>query len=99
LDRCLFALVNEGARLLEEGIASRASDIDVIYMTGFGFPRYRGGPMHYADSLGLPRVLARISEFAERDPYWWRPAPLLMKLATSGSQFSDFDRDRKQGQI
>ncbi|MEI9812203.1 MAG: 3-hydroxyacyl-CoA dehydrogenase NAD-binding domain-containing protein [Acidobacteriota bacterium] len=81
LDRCVFALVNEGARVLEEGVAARASDIDVVYLTGYGFPNYRGGPMFYADTAGLPRVLARIREFG------WTPAPLLEKLVQEGRGF------------
>jgi 3-hydroxyacyl-CoA dehydrogenase len=82
LDRCIYALVNEGARVLEEGIAARAGDIDVVYLTGYGFPNYRGGPMFYADTVGLPKVLARIREFG------WTPAPLLERLVQEGRRFS-----------
>ena len=64
VDRCILALVNEGARILDEGIAQRASDIDVVYLTGYGFPRHRGGPMFYADTLGLFDVARRMREFA-----------------------------------
>jgi 3-hydroxyacyl-CoA dehydrogenase len=80
VDRLVFALVNEGARILEEGIAARAGDIDVVYLTGYGFPRWRGGPMFYADQVGRDRVLGRIREFARNthgDPDFWTPAPLL----------------------
>jgi 3-hydroxyacyl-CoA dehydrogenase len=80
VDRLVYALVNEGARILEEGIAARASDIDVVYLTGYGFPRARGGPMFYADQVGLDRVLGRVNEFARNphgDPAFWTPAPLL----------------------
>ena len=78
VDRCILALVNEGARILEEGMALRASDIDVIYITGYGFPAWRGGPMVYAETIGLPTVRARIEEFAERHgPALWPTAPLL----------------------
>ena len=66
VDRCILALVNEGARVLEEGVALRAVDIDVVYMTGYGFPSWRGGPMFYADSVGLPQILERIREFDGR---------------------------------
>ncbi len=76
LDRTLLSLANEGFRILEEGIALRSVDIDVIYLTGYGFPAYRGGPMFYAESLGLPRVLQRVQEFG------WEPAPLLVKRAS-----------------
>ena len=82
VDRCILALVNEGARILEEGMALRASDIDVIYLTGYGFPAWRGGPMFYADSIGLSSVVARIEEFG------WTPAPLLKRLATEGKTFT-----------
>lgn len=82
-DRCLFALVNEGARVLEEGIATQASDIDVIYLTGYGFPAHRGGPMFYADTVGLRHVFARVREFG------WRPAPLLERLASEDRRFAE----------
>jgi 3-hydroxyacyl-CoA dehydrogenase len=90
VDRLVFALVNEGAGILEEGIAARASDIDVVYLTGYGFPRARGGPMFYADQVGLDRVLRRVREFGRNphgDPAFWTPAPLLERLATSGGRF------------
>ncbi|MEO7986895.1 MAG: 3-hydroxyacyl-CoA dehydrogenase NAD-binding domain-containing protein, partial [Gemmatimonadales bacterium] len=90
VDRLVYALVNEGARILEEGIAARASDIDVVYLTGYGFPRHRGGPMFHADQVGLDRVLRRVREFARNphgDPDFWTPAPLLQRLAESGWKF------------
>ena len=80
VDRLVYALVNEGARLLEEGIAARAGDIDVVYITGYGFPRWRGGPMYYAEQVGLERVVARMREFGAQghgDPGFWRPAALM----------------------
>ena len=94
LARATTALANEGARVLEEGYASRAGDIDVIYCYGFGFPRYRGGPMFYADTIGLPTVLARIREYRERGGDYWKPSPLLEKLAATGRGFfgSGFSR-------
>ena len=94
LDRIVYALVNEGARILEEGYALRASDIDIIYLYGYGFPAYRGGPMFYADTVGLGRVLARIEEFHDQHGHWWRPAPLLKELARRGSTFTEWDRSR-----
>ena len=81
VDRLIYALINEGMRIVEEGIAQRPSDIDVVYVYGYGFPAYRGGPMHYADTVGLQNVLARICEFRERlGAENWSPAPLLEKL-------------------
>jgi 3-hydroxyacyl-CoA dehydrogenase len=88
-ERCLYAMINEGALLLEEGIALRASDIDVVYTAGYGFPRYRGGPMFYADTVGLKTVYDKIVEFQNTlDPQYWQPAPLLKELALSGSSFA-----------
>ena len=93
--RCIHALINEGAALLGEGIARSAADIDAIWCNGYGFPRFRGGPMFHADSLGLGRVLEQIEsygrEFAPRD---WQPAPLLVELAASGTTFAERDRRR-----
>jgi 3-hydroxyacyl-CoA dehydrogenase len=89
--RLLFAMVNEAAYILEEGIALRASDIDIIYLTGYGFPRYRGGPMFYADTVGLPKVVETMKGFAANpnaDPTFWKPAPLLAKLAAEGKRFN-----------
>lgn len=97
VDRLVYALVNEGAKILEEGIAARASDIDVVYLTGYGFPRARGGPMFYADQVGLDRVLRRVREFAGNphgDPAFWTSAPLLEGLAESGGRFGAASLDR-----
>ena len=91
VQRCVFALVNEGARILEEGIAQRASDIDIVYIFGYGFPAYRGGPMLYADSLGLMNVVRAIEGFARNEKAgdkFWRAAPLLTKLAADGKSFN-----------
>jgi 3-hydroxyacyl-CoA dehydrogenase len=85
--RIMTALANEGARVLEEGYAIRAGDIDVIYCYGFGFPRHRGGPMFYADTVGLPTVLARVEEYRRRFGDYWKPAPLLERLAAAGGGF------------
>lgn len=90
VERCIFALVNEGAKILEEGIAQRSSDIDVIYLNGYGFPAFRGGPMYYADSVGLDKVLARVKELHARCGDWWKPAPLLEKLAAEGRTFTEW---------
>ncbi len=89
LDRCLYALVNEGAWLLGEGIALRAVDIDVVYLMGYGFPAWRGGPMFYADTVGLDKVLARVEEFGKtHGTDLWEPAPLLRELAAAGKKFN-----------
>jgi 3-hydroxyacyl-CoA dehydrogenase len=91
VDRLLYALVNEGAQLLEEGIALRASDIDIVYLTGYGYPRFRGGPMFHADTVGLKRVVDTMKDFAANehaDPAFWTPAPLLARLAAEGRRFN-----------
>jgi 3-hydroxyacyl-CoA dehydrogenase len=91
VQRLIFALVNEGAAILEEGIASRASDIDMVYLTGYGFPLYRGGPMLYADEVGLYNVVATMKKLAANphgDPAFWKPAPLLARLADEGKRFN-----------
>ena len=90
VERCIFALVNEGARILEEGIAARASDLDIVYLNGYGFPLHRGGPMLYADSVGLPNVLRSLRRFAAEPgaDASWQPAPLLVRLAEEGKSFN-----------
>ena len=94
VERCMMALINEGAKILGEGIAYRASDIDVVYVNGYGYPPYRGGPMHYADHLGLKNVYAKICEYADTfGDRWWKPAPLLKELAEAGKSFADYDRE------
>jgi len=90
LERCIYALVNEGARILEEGIALRAVDIDIIYINGYGFPAYRGGPMWYADTVGLKKVYDRVREFHQQHGPTWEPAPLLKELAEAGKTFAEF---------
>jgi 3-hydroxyacyl-CoA dehydrogenase len=90
VERCIYALVNEGACILEEGIALRASDIDMVYLTGYGFPPYRGGPMFYADTVGLDKVLQSIQKFQQGyQGAQWKPAPLLVKLAKEGRRFNE----------
>jgi len=90
VQRCMFALVNEGARILEEGIAARASDIDIVYLNGYGFPLQRGGPMLYADIVGLPNVVRALKRFAAEPgaDASWQPAPLLVELAGAGKTFN-----------
>ncbi|MEM7284582.1 MAG: 3-hydroxyacyl-CoA dehydrogenase NAD-binding domain-containing protein, partial [Pseudomonadota bacterium] len=92
VNRCLLPMINEGAMILEEGIAQRASDIDVVWVNGYGFPPYRGGPMFYADQIGLDKVHAQIVEYGERfgnEHGYWTPSNLLVDLAKSGRKFGD----------
>jgi len=98
LARCFYPLINEGAKILEEGIAQRPSDIDVVYVFGYAFPVAKGGPMFYADQVGLKNVYDKICEF--RDRYgadYWQPAPLLEKLAKEGKTFAQWDQERSNG--
>jgi 3-hydroxyacyl-CoA dehydrogenase len=94
VDRCIYALINEGARILADGYVLRAVDIDIIYLNGYGFPAYRGGPMWYADAVGLPKVYQRICEFQQQHGELWSPAPLLKHLAEAGKTFAEFDREQ-----
>ena len=94
IERTLYALINEGALILEEGIALRAVDIDIIYINGYGFPPYRGGPMHYADTVGLKKVYDRICHYQQQHGDQWKPAPLLKRLAEAGKSFADWDKDK-----
>jgi 3-hydroxyacyl-CoA dehydrogenase len=96
VDRCIYALVNEGARILEEGFALRAVDIDIIYLNGYGFPAYRGGPMWYADTVGLKKVYDRISEFHQQHGELWTPAPLLKRLVEKDMKFANFVQEREK---
>src|SRR5207248_6267272 len=93
VDRCIYALVNEGARILEEGYALRAVDIDIVYIFGYGFPAYRGGPMFYADTVGLREVYGRIVGFEAQHGELWKPAPLLKRLAEDGKTFAQYTRE------
>lgn len=88
LERCLYPMVNEGAKILEEGIAIRSSDIDVVWVNGYGWPVYRGGPMFWADSIGLDKIVARMDEFQQKHGDFWKPATLLRKLADEGKGFA-----------
>jgi 3-hydroxyacyl-CoA dehydrogenase len=90
VQRLVFSLVNEAAHLLEEGIAARASDVDIVYITGYGFPPYRGGPMHYANQFGLFNMMGAMQRFAQNphdDGKFWEPAPLIQRLVASGQSF------------
>ncbi|REK06740.1 MAG: 3-hydroxyacyl-CoA dehydrogenase [Planctomycetota bacterium] len=94
LERTLYALVNEGATILAEGIALRAVDIDMLYILGYGFPAQRGGPMWYADTVGLKNVYERVCEFEKQHGSLWAPSPLLKELAESGKTFADYDASK-----
>jgi 3-hydroxyacyl-CoA dehydrogenase len=94
IERTIYALINEGARVLDEGFALRASDIDVIYVNGYGFPSWRGGPMFYADRVGLGRIYDRVVAFHREHGARWEPAPLLARLAREGKTFRQFDAER-----
>jgi 3-hydroxyacyl-CoA dehydrogenase len=87
VERCIYALINEGAKILEEGIALRASDVDLVWIHGYGFPRYRGGPMFYADTVGLKKVYDTVARFYQEQGEWMKPAPLLERLAREGGGF------------
>ena len=93
LQRCIYPLINEGARILEEGIVQRASDLDIVWLYGFGFPRYRGGPMFYADSVGLRHVYEVMQGFCEIHQDWLEPAPLLERLAREDKTFAEWDAE------
>lgn len=93
--RYMAAMVNEGAKILDEGIAARASDIDVVLLHGYGFPRGKGGPMHWADAQGAAAISADIARYGEEDPYFWQAAPLLTRLAQQGGRFADLGKDAK----
>ena len=90
--RYLAAMINEGANVVHQGIALRPLDVDVTFVHGYGFPRYRGGPMKYADTVGLPKILADIREFAKEDPIFWQPSPLLVELVEKGQDFASLNQ-------
>ncbi|MCB5198393.1 enoyl-CoA hydratase/isomerase family protein [Loktanella sp. TSTF-M6] len=89
--RTMAAMVNEGARVVDEGIAQRPSDVDVVFLSGYGFPRFRGGPMHHADTVGLDVILSDIRDFAVLDDHFWKPAPLLERLVQDGQTFASLN--------
>jgi 3-hydroxyacyl-CoA dehydrogenase len=96
IDRCLLPLVNEGARIIAEGVALGSIDIDVVYCNGYGFPRHRGGPMFWADTVGLDKVLSTIQRFGDKlGPQYWTPAPLLVSLVEAGKKFADLPREAR----
>src|SRR5262249_4337307 len=98
IERTIYALINEGSRILEEGNALRASDIDLVYVHGYGFPPDRGGPMHYADQVGLREVYRRVLKFCEIHGTAWEASTLLAALAASQSSFQAWDNSREVGE-
>jgi 3-hydroxyacyl-CoA dehydrogenase len=99
LERCVYPLINEGIRILEEGVAIRASDVDVVWCAGYGFPRYRGGPLFHADTIGLKTVHDGILKYRDQfGPMHWQPAPLLARLASEGRTLKDWDAARNSRQ-
>ncbi len=94
IERTQYALINEGAKILEEGIALRAVDIDIIYLSGYGYPAWRGGPMWYGDTVGLKKVYDRVCQFHQEHGEWWAPAPLLKELAEAGKTFAEYDKQK-----
>jgi 3-hydroxyacyl-CoA dehydrogenase len=92
--RYMAAMINEGANVVHQKIALRPLDVDVTFVHGYGFPRYRGGPMQYADSVGLPQVLADIRAFAQEAPLFWQPSPLLVELVERGADFANLNKTR-----
>ena len=90
--RYMAAMINEGANVVHQGVALRPLDVDVTFLSGYGFPRYRGGPMKYADSVGLATVLADIREFAQEDPLFWQPSPLIVKLVERDADFASLNQ-------
>jgi 3-hydroxyacyl-CoA dehydrogenase len=92
LERLLYQLINEGAQILDEGIAQRSSDIDVIYVYGYGFPAHAGGPMFHAGLIGLDKVVADMQRYHERHGDTWAIAPLLIRLAEQGKTFEQYER-------
>ena len=95
LERCLYPMVNEGAKILEEGKAARASDIDTVWINGYGWPVYTGGPMHWADRVGLAEILAKMRAFEAEHGAAFAPSALLVQLAEKGGRFSDCDREAR----
>ena len=99
IDRCILGLVNEGARILEEGVAQRSGDMDIVYINGYGFPIWRGGPMFYANQLGLKEVIKKMDVFSELDNKFWKPAPLLQKLADQSASFGEAPPAKERAEL
>jgi 3-hydroxyacyl-CoA dehydrogenase len=92
LKRCLYPMINRAAHLLADGVALKPSDIDIVYVTGYGFPAHRGGPLYWADQIGSANILADIERFRGELGIWWEPAPLLVELAQNNRRFADLQQ-------
>ena len=92
IDRYMTAMISEAARVVDDGIALRASDVDAVFLNGYGFPRFRGGPLFYADQIGASEIVTRIRGYANEDPHYWQVPPLLQRLAQDGRNFADLDK-------
>jgi 3-hydroxyacyl-CoA dehydrogenase len=92
VDRYMTAMISEAARVIDEGIALRPVDVDAVFLFGYGFPRWRGGPLHYADTLGAARIVDRITAYAAEDPHYWQVPPLLARMAAEGTSFADLNK-------
>ena len=92
VDRYMTAMISEAARVLEDGIALRPIDVDAVFLFGYGFPRHRGGPLHYADTIGAAELVRRIKAYAKDDPHYWKVPTLLEKMASDGSTFADMNK-------
>ncbi len=88
----MTAMIVEATRVVEDGTANRPVDVDMVYLFGNGFPRFRGGPLHYADTIGAKDLVARITEYAKEDANYWQVPPLLQKMADEGTTFADLNK-------
>ena len=93
VDRYMTAMISEAARVVGDGIAKRPLDVDMVFLFGYGFPRHRGGPLHYADTIGAKELQKRIIAYAKDDPHYWQMPPLIEKMAADGTTFADLNKD------
>ncbi|MGR3586702.1 MAG: 3-hydroxyacyl-CoA dehydrogenase family protein, partial [Pseudooceanicola nanhaiensis] len=93
VDRYMTAMISEAARVVEDGTAKRPVDVDMVFLFGYGFPRFRGGPLHYADTIGAEELVRRIEAYAKEDPNYWQVPELLRKMAADGTTFADLNKE------
>ena len=91
VDRYMTAMIVEATRVVEDGTAKRPLDVDMVFLFGYGFPRFRGGPLHYADTVGAKELVSRIETYAKEDPHYWQVPPILRKMAEDGTKFADLN--------